>query len=239
MIFRRKAVLIIHGFVGTTKDEEELFYYLNHFKKYDVYNFVLKGHDRLTNDISYQDWINDAEAHLNKLLDYGYNSIIVIGHSMGGVLASYLAYKYPKKVKKLVLLAPAFDYLAYGKGNLFENIKSSIKVIKDHSMAEVMGRTLKTSPNMLIQFMKLVSNYQDILSKVKCSLLLMHGDNDAVVPYKSSEEVFKIAISKTKYLITLEVVDHDVFRSDKTNLIFKIIYIFLKNKKSIKKINKL
>lgn len=239
MIFRRKAVLIIHGFVGTTKDEEELFYYLNHFKKYDVYNFVLKGHDRITNDISYQDWLDDATNHFNKLLSYGYKDIIVIGHSMGGVLASYLAYTYPKRVKKLILLAPAFDYLAYGKGNLFENIKSSIKVIKDHSMAEVMGRTLKTSPNMLIQFMKLVGNYQDILSMVKCPLLIMHGDNDAVVPYKSSEEVFKIALSKYKYLITLGGVDHDVFRSDKTIIIVKTIYKFLKNKRSIKKINKL
>ena len=239
MIIKRKAVLIIHGFVGTTKDEEALFYFLNHFKKYDVYNFVLKGHDRITNDISYQDWLDDTTNHFNKLLSYGYKDIIVIGHSMGGVLASYLAYKYPKKVKKLVLLAPAFDYLAYGKGNLFENIKSSLKVIKDHSMAEVMGRTLKTSPNMLIQFMKLVGNYQDILSMVKCPLLIMHGNNDAVVPYKSSEEVYKIALSKYKYLITLEEVDHDVFRSDKTNIIVKTIYKFLKNKKSVKKINKL
>lgn len=239
MIFRRKAVLIIHGFVGTTKDEEELFYYLNHFKKYDVYNFVLKGHDRLTNDISYQDWINDAEVHFNKLVNYGYKNIIVIGHSMGGVLASYLAYKYPKRVKKLVLLAPAFDYLAYGKGNLFENIKTGLKVIKDYSMAEVMGRTIKTSPNMLTQFMKLVGNYQDILNRVSCPLLIMHGTNDAVVPYKSSEEIYKIALSKYKYLITLEGIDHDIFRSDKTDVIVKTIAKFLKNKRSVKKINKL
>ena len=158
---------------------------------------------------------------------------------MGGVLASYLAYKYPKKVKKLVLLAPAFDYLAYGKGNLFENIKTGLKVIKDYSMAEVMGRTIKTSPNMLTQFMKLVGNYQDILNRVSCPLLIMHGTNDAVVPYKSSEEIYKIALSKYKYLITLEGIDHDIFRSDKTDVIVKTITKFLKNKKSVKKINKL
>ena len=239
MILRRKAILIIHGFVGTTKDEEALFYYLNHFRKYDVYNFVLKGHDRVTNDISYQDWIEDAENHLEKIKSYGYHNIIVIGHSMGGVLASYLAYKYPKYVKRLVLLAPAFDYLAYGKGNLFENIKSSIKIIKDYSVAEVVGRSIKTSPVMLTQFMKLVNNYQDILNKVKCPLLIMHGNNDAIVPYKSSEEVYKIALSKYKYLITLDGIDHDIFRSDKTDIIVKTIYKFLKRNTSVKKINKL
>ena len=239
MIIGRKAILIIHGFVGTTKDEEELFYYLNHYRKYDVYNFVLKGHDRLTNDISYQDWLDEATSHLNKLISYGYHNIIVIGHSMGGVLASYLAANNPKYVKKLVLMAPAFDYLAYGKGNLFENIKSGIKIVKDYSMAEVMGRSIKTSPNMLTQFMKLVSNYKDILSNVKCPLLIMHGTNDAIVPYKSSEEVFKIAASKYKYLITLEDIDHDIFRSEKTDIIVKTIFKFLNNKKSVKKINKL
>ena len=239
MIIGRKAVLIIHGFVGTTKDEEALFYYLNHYRKYDVYNFVLKGHDRLTNDISYQDWIDDATTHLNRLISYGYKNIIVIGHSMGGVLASYLAANYPKYVKKLVLLAPALDYLAYGKGNLFENIKTSFKIVKDYSMAEVVGRTIKTSPVMLTQFMKLVNNYQDILSKVKCPLLIMHGNNDAIVPCKSSEEVFKIALAKYKYLIILDNVDHDIFRSDKTDVIVQTIYSFLKNKQSIKKINKL
>ena len=239
MIIGRKAILIIHGFVGTTKDEEELFYFLNHFRKYDVYNFVLKGHDRITNNISYQDWLDDATNHLNKLINYGYKDIVVIGHSMGGVLASYLATNYPKYVKKLVLLAPAFDYLAYGKGNLFENIKSSIKIVKDYSMAEVVGRSIKTSPNMLTQFMKLVNNYQDVLSNVKCPILIMHGTNDSIVPYKSSEDVYKIALAKYKYLITLEDIDHDIFRSKKTDIIVKTIYSFLKNKKSIKKINKL
>ena len=237
MIVGRKAILIIHGFVGTTKDEEALFYHLNHLRKYDVYNFVLKGHDRFTNNISYQDWLDDAEEHLNKLIKYGYKKIIVIGHSMGGVLASYLASKYKKRVKKLVLLAPAFDYLAYGKGNLFENVKTSVKIIKDYTMAEVVGRSLKTSPVMLTQFMKLVNNYQDVLKDVDCPILIMHGNNDAIVPYKSSEEVFKIAKPKYKYLITLDGVDHDVFRSNKTDEIVTTISKFLKRKNSIKKID--
>lgn len=239
MILMRKAVLIIHGFVGTTKDEEALFYYLNHHKKYDVYNFVLKGHDRITSNISYQDWIDDACSHLEKIINYGYKDIIVIGHSMGGVLASFLAKKYSKNVCKLVLLAPAFDYLAYGNGNLFENVKSGIKIIKDYSLAETIGRTLKTSPNMLNQFMKLVSTYKDILASVTVPLLLMHGTNDAIVPYKSSEEVFKISASKYKHFITLEDVDHDIFRSSKTDEIVLTIYKFIKNKNSIKKIEKI
>ena len=239
MILMRKAVLIIHGFVGTTKDEEALFYYLNHSRKYDVYNFVLKGHDRLTSDISYQDWLDDADNHLKKLIEYGYKDIIVIGHSMGGVLASYLASKYPKIVKKLVLLAPAFDYLAYGDGNLFENVKSGIKIIKDYSLKETVGRTLKTSPHMLNQFMKLVGTYKNILKEVDIPLLLIHGTNDAIVPYQSSADVYEIAKSKYKYFVTIEDGDHDIFRSEKTNQIVKIIYDFLNNKKRVKKIEKI
>ena len=62
--------------------------------------------------VTRNDWINKAEEEIEKIINNGYREIYIIGHSMGGVIASYLASKY-KEVTKLVLAAPAFHYLAF------------------------------------------------------------------------------------------------------------------------------
>src|SRR5574344_1302069 len=108
----RKAVLIIHGFAGGPHDNESIQFYLT-MHGFDVFTFTLPGHDRiLFNKVTKEDWIKSCEDHIELLIKNKYNSICVIGHSMGGVLASYLASKY-SVVKKLVLVAPAFKYLTF------------------------------------------------------------------------------------------------------------------------------
>ena len=40
--------------------------------------------------------------------EFDFNKVTIVGHSMGSVLAGAYASKYPDKIKKMVLLAPAF-----------------------------------------------------------------------------------------------------------------------------------
>ena len=53
----KKAVLIIHGFVGTLYDNEYLMNYLEYDPKFDVYARTLPGHnqDRFS-DATVNDW---------------------------------------------------------------------------------------------------------------------------------------------------------------------------------------
>ena len=69
-----------------------------------------------------------SEMQIEKIIKHGYKEIYVIGHSMGGVIAAYLASKY-KEVKKLVLAAPAFQYFKF-EGNKI-NILESIVTCED------------------------------------------------------------------------------------------------------------
>ncbi len=55
--------------------------------------------------ISFQNHINDVEQ-LRKELQI--DKVTLVGHSMGAVLAGAYAKKYPDKISKLVLLAPAY-----------------------------------------------------------------------------------------------------------------------------------
>ena len=92
----KKAVLLIHGIAGGIFDLEELQRSLELNNNFDTYSYTLKGHDDYYefDHLTYKDWLKQSDDMIKFLLDNGYNTIYVIGHSMGGVIASYLAPKY-------------------------------------------------------------------------------------------------------------------------------------------------
>ena len=220
MIFR-KAVLIIHGFAGGVYDEESLQYKLNPNWELDVYNFTLPGHERnLTRDVTYQEWIESVDEHIEYLIKKGYKSIYVIGHSMGGVLATHAAVKY-KEVKKLVLAAPAFQYLDEDTKlvDKFDSlIKNGANIIKTYKGKEIISRILKVSIPMLLEFAKLVEQSQDLPSQLTTPTLIIQGKEDDIVPPTSSEFVFDNA-KGDKWLIYVDEVSHEIFNSPKKEII--------------------
>lgn len=225
----KKAILIIHGFAGGTYDEEELANYLELNRGFDVFQFTLPGHEKNLSKVEHQEWISYSEKQIKWLIKNGYNKIYLIGHSMGGVIATYLASKY-KEVKKLVLAAPAFQYLNVIKDdlNVSESLKIAPKIIKDYGSDEIIARMLKFNVSVIKEFMDLVKHYYDYPKYVTCKTLIIQGKNDNLVPESSSEYVYHNIKSRAKKLILLEGVTHDIFRHNKKEEIFKLVEKFLK-----------
>lgn len=228
MLFR-KAILIIHGFAGGTYDEEDLANYLELNKNFDVFQFTLPGHDRNLSKAKYKDWINYSEDRIKWLIENGYNNIYLIGHSMGGVIAAYLASKY-KCVKKLVLAAPAFHYLDMKKENMnvANSFKLTPKIIETYGGNEVIARFLKLNISTVREFMELVKKYYECPNDVNCPILIVQGKKDNIVPITSSEYVYNSVKSSTKTLIFVECLTHDVFRSNNNKKIYNLVEEFLK-----------
>lgn len=229
MLFR-KAILIIHGFAGGTYDEEELANYLELNRTFDVYQFTLPGHDKNLSKTNYRSWIESSEKKIEWLIDNGYKTIYVIGHSMGGVIATHIASKY-SEVKKLVLAAPAFKYLnvVNEKLNIGKSLKDAPKIIKTYGGDEIIARFLKLNLTSVREFMDLVKKYYDCPSKVYCPILIIQGKNDNLVPVSSSKYVYDTVKSKTKKIIFVEDLTHDVFRWDNKLDIYNIVEQFLKH----------
>ena len=225
----KKAVLIIHGFAGGTYDEEELANYLELNRGFDVFQFTLPGHEKNLSKVERQEWINASEEQIEWLIRNGYNKIYLIGHSMGGVIATYLASKY-KKVKKLILAAPAYHYLKVIKNDL--NVSKSLKVapqiIKDYGSDEVIARMLKFNVSVIKEFMDLVKDYYDYPKYITCKVLILQGKEDRLVPVSSSQYVYDTVKSKRKEIVYLDGITHDIFRNEKQNEIFKLVEKFLK-----------
>lgn len=228
MLFR-KAILIVHGFAGGTYDQEDLANYLELNKKFDVYQYTLPGHRKNLSKATSKEWIKSSEDMIEWLINNGYHKIYVIGHSMGGVIATYLASKY-KEVKKLVLAAPAFHYLQVKEKNL--NITASLKaipkVVKIYGADEVVSRMLKLNIVAMKEFMTLVRDYYDTPKDVTCPTLIIQGKNDNLVPLTSAEYVYNTLKSEKKKIIYIDNLTHDVFRGDNPEEIFRLIENFLK-----------
>ena len=182
---------------------------------------------------------NISQEELEKIINAGYSDVYIIGHSMGGVIASYLASKY-KQVKKLVLAAPAFHYLAFkgDKVDVLESIKKLPNLFKNYNPEEVLSRLFKVPAPTIREFMKLVEEHTGDVKNITCPTLILHGDKDDIVPYDSVLYVYDNIKSKSVTLIELKTLTHDLFMNDRYEEVKGLIIKFFKTIPSNKKIQK-
>ena len=231
----RKAILVIHGFAGGVYDQEYLTHRLELVSNYDVFTFTLPGHDGdFKKKITYKDWIKKVDSEMEFLISNGYKKIYVIGHSMGGVLASYVASKYPQ-VKKLVLVAPAFRISGFEntKFNINTALTSTPKIFEEYGAQLVTNRLLKLPANCYIEFFKIVKELQDCIKEVKIPTLILRGTSDFIVPQASVEYVYSSVQNNFKKPITFEKNPPDVFRENKKTHTTKLFIEFFKNKNNL------
>lgn len=232
MLFR-KAILLIHGFAGGEYDYGQLGNELEYFLDFDVYSFTLPGHEKtIIRKVSYNDWIKAAEMQVDRLIDHGYRNIYVVGHSMGGVIASHIASKYNKYVKRLVLAAPAFKYMYFKKDkiDIIKTIKNTPDIFNGISTEVVLSRVFKTPLSTALEFTKLVKEYQNTPKKVNCPTLIIHGLDDKIVPFESCRYVYDEINSKHKILYNILDVNHDCFTGKREDEVNKIVIIFFRKK---------
>lgn len=240
MFFRKKAILMIHGFVGGNYDFGTFHNELQLYRKFDVFTYTLPAHDKfIVNDVKFKEWLDESIRQIEFLINNNYKEIYLIGHSMGGVIAAYLASKYPQ-VKKLVLAAPAFRYFYFKDGkvdikNFNKTIKNIPEIFKGENTEKVVSRILKTPISTMIEFTKLVNYCQKCVDNIECPTLIIHGLNDIVVPTESTEYVQNSIKSKTNILYNIKNLNHECFTSKESENVKEIIKEFLikrpKNKK--------
>lgn len=231
-MFKNKAVLIIHGFAGGTYDEEYLANYLELEKKFDVFIFTLPGHDvKDKRKATCDEWIKESEKQLKNLIKHKYKKIYLVGHSMGGVIATHLAKKY-KQVKKLVLVAPAFTSLASKEqGGVLAAIMKLPEIIKAYSYNELLTRVNKLPLRAEKEFFKLIDTYKQEIYDINIPVMFVHGTSDQLVPFESSERIYNNMMVKKKVFLTINDYYHDVFRGKKVEDICFQIKRFLKHRK--------
>lgn len=238
----RKAILLIHGFAGGCYDYGDFPNDLESLKNFNVYTFTLPGHDKLRiKKVSKDDWIKSAEKEIEKIINTGYKTIYVIGHSMGGIIATHIASKY-KEVKKLVLASPAFKYFTFknNKLDIIQSIKKVPSLFRDYNTDIVLSRILKVPISTIKEFILLADTHINDIKKIEIPTLIIHGIKDEIVGTDSVNYAYNNIPSKSVTLIELNNLTHDLFMNDRYAEIKNIIIEFLTNYNlSIKEIKKI
>ncbi len=131
---------------------------------------VLKG-------VCFQEWIACAEVELVRLLKTC-DTVFLIGFSMGGMIAAYLAGKYP--VSRLVLLSAAAQYIS--PGQLIQDLKNVIKdslqgKLEDNLLYKRYKQKLTSTPvSSAFQFRKLVKMTKPALKNLRIPVLIVQGN---------------------------------------------------------------
>nr|WP_263323823.1 alpha/beta fold hydrolase [Neobacillus sp. Marseille-Q6967] len=222
--------LCIHGFTGAPYEVEPLAEYLNIHTDWVISVPTLPGHGVTLSlkGVHYQQWIDHAENELKKLIQ-SCDQVYVIGFSMGGMIASYLAAKYP--VDKLVLLSAAALYL--NPKQMASEIRSMVKDtikgnLSNNELFQRYKRKIKATPiTATFQFRRLVSFIKPLLPQVEVPTLIAQGECDGVVPPKSAEYLYRTISAKTKKLAYIKDSNHHICHCEEKEALFSEVYDFL------------
>ncbi len=228
---RNLGCLLLHGFTSTPAELRPLADSL-HQMGYSVYCPLLAGHGRSSAalfGIRYQDWLKTADSGYARLKDEC-SQVIVLGHSMGGLLALHLAYQY--QLDGLVLLAAALEptnwWLKYAK--FFQYIVPygswKRKERPPHQQQYLLGydRYPISSVNQLYQLIKAT---EDILPEIEVATLITQGTRDKTVRPTSVERISNQIRSKQKEIFWLEDTGHNLTVADNNIVLFAKIHEFI------------
>lgn len=222
--------LIIHGFTGGPHEIEPLHQYLQENTNWRIEVPVLSGHgeELQLEEVSHEMWLEEAGNVVEKL-QKECDEIYVVGFSMGGMIASYLAAHYD--VDKLVLLATArkylsFKYLSYYiadvvsdgfKGQLDEN------EIFTHYKSKIGAVPFKAN----VEFMKLVNETKQYLEDVSSPVFIAQGQKDGIVPYTAAYSLEKEIGSDHKEVVIFEQSNHMICLGEDKSILNQMVLQFL------------
>ncbi|MFA1822579.1 alpha/beta hydrolase [Virgibacillus oceani] len=222
--------LMIHGYTGGPHELSPLAQFLDDRTNWEIEVPTLPGHGKNLNlrDISHESWISAAEKAMQKLTQKC-DKIYLIGFSMGGMIAAYLAAQY--KVEKLVLLATAGKYLSFKQIGmdmgeiLADGLKGELESNKIY--LHYKNKTGHVPFKANIEFMKLVKFTRRYLKEVKTPVLIAQGQQDGMVPYKTAYYLDKEITSEQKEVVFFERSKHLICLGDDKDTLNTMVLKFL------------
>lgn len=221
--------LCIHGFTGGPYEIEPLTSFLSEETDWLVVTPTLPGHglNLQLDDVTHEDWLEAADQAYQELATQ-VDQIYLIGFSMGGMIAAYLAAKYP--VKGLVMLSPSRKYLSLSK------IASEVRyLVRERFFGEIENnlvyQNLQHKKGLIparayVEFAKCIAKTRPFLKEITCPVLVLQGIQDGLVPYQTTHDLANeipvdidvIYYADSKHLICL---------GDDKDLVIQTVYDYL------------
>jgi pimeloyl-ACP methyl ester carboxylesterase len=205
-------LVFLHGAGGATAEDPFLLKLAQHYR---VHAPLLPGYGESEESSSIRDMLDVTLHSFDVIEALGLRRPILVGHSLGGMIAAEMAALCPNEVDRLVLIASAGLWLdAYPAPDLFTLLPREFPAVLFHDVE--FGRAMLTAnlalddPKFLIPF--LVSNarqlgmagkflfpipergLKDRIYRIKARTMLVWGDSDRIFPAPYAQ-AFKAGIA--------------------------------------------
>lgn len=206
--------LLIHGFTSTP-GELRLIGEALAAQGYTSKGILLPGHGTKPEDllkVAYEDWIDAAQTGINQLKK-SCNAVIVIGHSMGGLLALQMAAR--NKINGVITIAAALK---------ITNRLASLAWLLKHFKPYIPGSAAERPPQeqqyllhypyfptaSVAELKKLAANTAEILAQITADALIIQTKDDRTVQPQSARIICRRISSPRKECYWLEKGTHNV-----------------------------
>lgn len=228
----RIGVLMLHGFSGGPYEIIPFADFIKENTNWLIETPTLTGHGDMLSLRGYkaEHWLMDAEIAFRQLAKK-VDEVIVVGFSMGGLIALYLAKRY--KIKKLVLLSPAVKYIA--PFQLLKDIKLMVVDVmngqlKENELFKRYESKIKNVPvSATFQFMKIVKVVEPYIRSINLPTYIVQGQCDGIVPYTTANYLYEQLASTEKHLFFSPKGKHHICYSDDCDLWFPKVLNFLQD----------
>jgi carboxylesterase len=222
--------LCLHGFTGGPYEIEPITEYLKENTDWVVSVPTYPGHGKELSlkGRTHDEWLNEAEtAYLE--LQKRVNNIYIVGFSMGGMIAGYLASKYG--CDKLILLNASAYYV--NPGQMIKDIADMMisglsGQLKDHELFKRYKKKFKDTPfRATREFRKLVKLVKPEISQVSAPTLIVQGECDSIVPRKSAEYLYNAIAASNKRICYFKESKHMICHDVERDQLIDEVYQFL------------
>ena len=180
-------------------------------------------------NVSAESWMMEAELAIRRL-QQKVDRVIVVGFSMGGLIAIYLALRYP--IARLVLLSAAAKYIS--PRILLEDVRivlteSITKNYRPNTFYHLFNYKLRHTPiRATFEFLRIVKMVEPYYGHITTPVCIVQGENDGIVPFSSAELLYKKLGSEKKKFISSPLGKHHICYSDDSSAWFPQALDFMK-----------
>jgi carboxylesterase len=208
---------------------------------------ALRGHNQKSPEalrgVTWHDWVADAEAALHSLL-YDAGKVIVVGHSMGGLIALNLAANHPDTVDSIVPAAASVQLFYGGIIHIFQPLVRRFfdqwdmpTLFSDEDLARFDTNYQWAPMDSITSFLELVEVTRRRLPEVRVPTLILQSRKDTVTAPRSAEIIYdRISTPpEQKRIVWFKNTQHEMFRDCEREAVIETVADYVAERAGIKK----
>ena len=248
-------VVIVHGFAEHLGRYDYFVENLNQ-NGFVCYRFDNRGHGKSggeTLDLEdYIDFVNDADLVVQKAKsDFPNLPIFMFGHSMGGFITALYGEKFKDRLNGQVLSGAATDEPLQSTAALKKIINIGNKIFpklrvkndlsalisRDNTVIDNYRKDPLIHDKATIRFYKQfivegITYLKNNAKEYNYDCLILHGKDDKIISYKSSENFYNKISSKDKKIKIYDNLYHEILNESDRDIVINDIIDWLKDKTS-------